>query len=109
MKDNVVRFPSKAGAWTEAEQHTIAHIMATETMHDPECRGCVSCDDVSKRQSCHRLCTGQEAMRRMRRRTVNGAYVVREADRRIYARELKRWPKSVIAAHVNSLGLAVAS
>jgi hypothetical protein len=94
--------------WNELEQSIIGRIMVTETMHDAECRGCRSCDDVSTRESCHRLCNRQEALRRMRRRTVNGAYVVRDADRRIYERELKRWPKSLLATRRIELGLDVA-
>ena len=82
--------------WTDAEEKTIAQIMVTETMHDPDCHGCRSCDDVSTRESCHRLCSRTEAIRRLCRRTVNGVYVVREADRKIYAQELKRWPKGVL-------------
>jgi hypothetical protein len=88
--------------WTEQEEEQIVAIMATETMHDSECRGCKSCDD-SKRESCHQLCNRAEAIRRMRRRTVDGIYIVRDADRRIYARELKRWSKTFLAARANEL------
>jgi hypothetical protein len=45
----------------------------------------------------------------MRRRTVNGVYVVRPADRKIYDRELKRWPKSVLKARRIELGLEEAA
>lgn len=82
--------------WSPEEEKQIARVMATETMHDPACQGCRSCDDVSTRESCHRLCSRSEAIRRMRPRTANGVYVVRDADRRIYARELRRWPKGVL-------------
>jgi hypothetical protein len=90
--------------WTAAEQSLIAIIMATETMHDPDCRGCRSCDD-SNRESCHRLCTRSEAIRRMRRRTQNGAYVARNEDKRIYTRELKRWCQATLNARRADLGL----
>jgi hypothetical protein len=93
--------------WNEDEERSIAHIMTTETMHDSECHGCRSCDDVSTRESCHQLCSRPEAIRRMRRRTVNGVYVVRDADRRIYQRELKRWPQSLLATRRIELGLDV--
>lgn len=95
--------------WTQQEQRTIAQIMATETMHDPACDGCTSCDDVSKRESCHRLCSRLEAIRRMCRRTVNGEYVVRATDRKVYDRELKRWPKSALTARRIELGLEEAA
>lgn len=95
--------------WTDVEQQQIAQIMVTETMHDAECRGCRSCDDHSTRESCHMLCSRSEAIRRMRRRTKNGAYVVRDEDRRIYARELKRWPKAVLTALCFELGLDAAA
>jgi hypothetical protein len=95
--------------WTQQEQQVIAQIMASETAHDPECRGCRSCDDVSKRESCHRLCSRSEAIRRMQRRTKNGDYIVREADRLIYKRELERWPKPTLVARRIELGLEAAS
>lgn len=94
--------------WTPAEEATIARIMVSETMHNSDCHGCKSCDDVSKRESCHRLCSRPEAIRRMRRRTVNGVYLVRPTDQRIYARELKRWPKSSLKARRIELGLEAA-
>jgi hypothetical protein len=95
--------------WTAEEESLIARIMVTETMHDPECQGCTSCDDFSKLESCHRLCSRLEAIRRMRRRTVNGEYVVRAADRKIYDRELKRWPGASLTARSIALGLEEAA
>lgn len=50
--------------WTEAEEKIVAHIMATETMHDPD----NSTGDVRIQ------CTRSEALRRMRRRTRAGQY-----------------------------------
>jgi hypothetical protein len=78
-------------------------IMCTETQHDPNCEGCKSCDD-SSRESCHRLCSRSEAIRRMRRCSETGTYVVLEKDQKIYARELKRWSTEVIAARCQQLG-----
>lgn len=95
--------------WSQQEQRIVAQIMVSETMHDPECRGCGSCDDASTRESCHRLCSRSEAIRRMQRRTKNGAYLVRESERLIYKRELRRWPKSVLASRRIEFGLAAAS
>lgn len=96
--------------WTE-EERTISQIMVTETMHNPECRGCVSCDDFSTRESCHRLCDRPRAIQRMRRRTSMSTqpYAVRSTDRRIYARELKRWPKTVLEARSIELRLGATS
>lgn len=108
MESNIQHVQTKSG-WTDQEDSTIARIMVTETAHDPACQGCTSCDDFSNRESCHRLCCRLEAIRRMRRRTVNGVYVVRPADRKIYDRELKRWPKSVLKARRIELGLEEAA
>jgi hypothetical protein len=79
--------------------------MCTETMHDPNCQGCRACDDFSTRESCHRLCDRPRAIQRLRRRTVEGTqtYVVRDADLRVYARELKRWPKTFLKNRRQSL------
>jgi hypothetical protein len=49
--------------WTETEEKIIARITAEETMHDPNCHG-------DKRIQCNRV----EAIRRMQRRKVSGAY-----------------------------------
>lgn len=94
--------------WTSQEEATIAHIMLTETQHDPECEGCKSCDDTPK-ESCHRLCDRQEAIRRMTRRTETGRYKVSSYDSAIYARELKRWPKAVLQQRAIELGLPAAA
>jgi len=50
--------------WTEAEEKIIAQIMASETMHDPE----NATGDIRIQ------CTRSEALRRLQRRKVCGAY-----------------------------------
>jgi hypothetical protein len=97
------------GTWNVDEENLIADIMVTETMHDPDCRGCMSCDDINTDPSCHVLCSRSEAIRRMRRRLKDGVYVVRNADAKIYKRELKRWPKSFLTALRASLDPAQAA
>lgn len=84
------------------EEALIASIMLTETQHDPLCVGCRSCDDTP-RESCHQLCSRSEAIRRLARRTLNGTYTVRATDRKIYERELKRWPQATLQARADEL------
>lgn len=101
----VLTITEETKQWSPEEEALIVSIMCTETMHDPNCQGCTSCDDFSTRESCHRLCDRPRAIQRMRRRTSQGtqSYAVCDTDRRIYARELKRWSKTFLSNRKRSI------
>jgi hypothetical protein len=63
MESNIQHVQTKQD-WTASEEAIVGHIMATETMHDPQ-------NYTGDRRI---NCTRAEALRRLQRRKVGGVY-----------------------------------